>query len=91
MKDVLDVYTMPQVVAFVVAANENMEEEFFSRATSMRIGMASEKGWSSFVQSKKYREAKKSGKTITPRQAQTLTTFLGGKRGGTKGPNDSRT
>ena len=75
---------MPQVTAFVKAANANIEEEFLSRAASARLAMAKEKDWKHFLQSRKYREVRRTGKTIGKAQATRLQMLLGGKPDGGK-------
>jgi len=75
---------MPQVSAFVKAANVNIEEEFLSRAAAARLAMTKDKDWKHFLQSRKYRDARKKGQTIGKAQAMRLQMLLGGKPDGGK-------
>jgi len=75
---------MPQVSAFVKAANANIEEEFLSRAASARLAMAKDKDWKHFLDSRRYREVRKKGQTIGKAQAMRLQMLLGGKPDGGK-------
>lgn len=74
----------------MAAAHDRIDDEFFVAAAAHRMGMAKTKDWKQFIESRRYKRAKKTGKVISKGQATVLSVLLGGKKdGGKQRPDNS--